>query len=67
MKLSAIRATQNIEELKPAIKHLAVNMQQLTFGEFVAMKNTIQSKADEFGVTYREINELAAGYQEDSK
>ena len=64
MKLSAIRATQNIEELKPAIKYLAINMQPMAFGFFHAMRNTIQSKAAEFGVSNRELNELASGYQD---
>jgi len=65
MKLSEIRETKNLEELKPAIKYLALNMQPMANGDFLALRNTIESKAKEFGVTYREINELASGYQDE--
>jgi len=79
MKLSEIRETKNLEELKPAIKYLALKMQPMAHGTpwekqiindnigflQAILRNAIESKAKEFGVTYREINELASGYQDE--
>lgn len=63
MSLDQIRASENLEQLKPAIIYLAQNMENMSFGEFTAYKRTIEVKANEVGVSLAQINKIAEDYQ----
>lgn len=63
MTLAEIRNTTNLEELKPAIFFLADNMQKMTYGEFIAYKNTIMSQARKLNIDLKTVNKIAEDYQ----
>lgn len=63
MKISDVRQTKSLEELKPAIRFLCDNMQSMTFGEFNAYKRTIETQARILGIAVQEINSYAENHQ----
>lgn len=63
MTLQQIREAKNLEELKPAIYNLCDIMQKISYGEFIAYKNTVESQAKKLNIDLKTINKLAEDYQ----
>jgi hypothetical protein len=63
MTLEQIRNAKNFDELKTAIMFLSDNMDSMGHGIFIAYRNTLESKAKTFGITYAQLNEIAENYQ----
>jgi len=61
--LKQIRNANSLDELKPGIKYLTVNMQGMAWGDFNAYRNTIIQKAKELGYTPNHLNELVEHWQ----
>lgn len=63
MTLQNIRDALTFDDLKPAVKFLAQNMQRMAYGEFIAYKRTLESQAVKVGSNVKALNELAEQYQ----
>ena len=63
MTLQKLRDAKTFCDLKPGIKFLCDHMERMTWGEFVAYKRTLESKALELGITLDALNLYAENYQ----
>lgn len=64
MTLAEIRLAKTLDELKPAINFLCAHMHDMTYGEFIAYKRTIEFQAiNKLSVSVAEINKIAEEYQ----
>lgn len=62
MKLEEIR-TADLDGFKKAIIFLSDNMHEMTYGEFIAFRRTIEIKGESLGINYEKMNEMAEHYQ----
>ena len=65
MKLSVelIRTIRSFEEMKPILKNIADNLSSIPYEDLVKYKFTIETQADKFGVSVKEINDFVEQYQ----
>lgn len=64
MTLNEIRQINDTKTIIKAIEFLCDNMQKMTYGEFDAMKRTIEFQAlNKLGMTIQQINDIAERYQ----
>ena len=63
MKLAEIRNISDESEILKAAYYLSDNMDSMTYGEFLAMKNTIEQAAIRLGKDYKWLNSEVIKYQ----
>ena len=59
MTLEQIRNIENVLELEIAVNDLVDNSETMTVGECTAMSRLISMKAQEYGISVGELNDIA--------